>query len=124
MNSVSPAHLAAWAIAALATAAVILRPGRWPEAVWAVTGALLLVAAQLLPWREALHAVGKGLDVYLFLAGMMLISELARREGLFDFLAARAVQHARGSAPRLFVGVYAIGVVVTVFMSNDATAWC
>lgn len=122
LSAVPPAHLATWAIAALATAAVIIRPGRWPEAVWAVSGALLLVAAQLLPWREALHAVGKGLDVYLFLAGMMLISELARREGLFDFLAARAVQHARGSAPRLFFGVYAIGVVVTVFMSNDATA--
>lgn len=122
LTTISPAHLATWAIAALATAAVILRPGRWPEAVWAVSGALLLVAAQLLPWREALHAVGKGLDVYLFLAGMMLISELARREGLFDFLAARAVRHARGSAPRLFFGVYAIGVVVTVFMSNDATA--
>ncbi|MGJ7545243.1 arsenic transporter [Variovorax sp. LT1R16] len=119
---VTVAHLATWAIAALATAAVIVRPGRWPEAVWAVGGALALVGAQLLPWREALQAVGKGLDVYLFLAGMMLISELARREGLFDFLAARAVHHARGSAPRLFFGIYAIGVVVTVFMSNDATA--
>ncbi len=116
------AHLATWAIAAAATAAVILRPGRWPEAVWAVAGALALVAAGLLPWRDALHAVGRGLDVYLFLAGMMLIAELARREGLFDFLAARAVRHARGSPPRLFALVYAIGVGVTAFMSNDATA--
>jgi arsenical pump membrane protein len=122
LANIPAAHLATWAIAALATAGVIVRPGRWPEAVWAAGGALLLVAAQLLPWREALYAVGKGLDVYMFLAGMMLISELARREGLFDFLAARAVRHARGSAPRLFFGVYAIGVVVTVFMSNDATA--
>ena len=118
----SASHLATWTIAALATAAVILRPWRVPEAVWAVAGALVLVVGGLLPLAAAWHAVGQGLDVYLFLTGMMLLSELARREGLFDTLAAWAVAHARGSARRLFALVYAIGIVVTVFMSNDATA--
>jgi hypothetical protein len=32
-----------WGIAAAATAGVITRPFKWPEAVWAVAGALLLV---------------------------------------------------------------------------------
>jgi arsenical pump membrane protein len=118
----SAPHLALWVIAALATAAVIVRPWRLPEAVWAVGGALALLLTGLLPLRAALHAVGEGLDVYLFLIGMMLLSELARREGLFDTLAGWAVRHAGGSAPRLFGLVYGIGVVVTVFMSNDATA--
>ena len=36
--------------------------------------------------------------------------------------AALAVQYARGSPQRLFVLVYAVGTVVTVFLSNDATA--
>ncbi len=76
----------------------------------------------MLPWSDALHAIGKGTDVYLFLAGMMLLAEMARSEGLFDFLANVAVRHARGSPVRLFTLVYAIGIVVTVFMSNDATA--
>jgi arsenical pump membrane protein len=115
-------HHAAWAIAALATAAVIARPWRLPEAVWAVGGALALLAAGLLAPAAALHAVGQGLDVYLFLVGMMLLSELARREGLFDTLAGWAVRHAGGSARRLFGLIYGIGIVVTVFMSNDATA--
>ena len=53
---------------------------------------------------------------------MMLLAELARREGLFDFLAGLAVRHADGSAPRLFALPYAIGTLVTIFMSNDATA--
>jgi arsenical pump membrane protein len=114
--------LATWTIAALATAGVILRPLRWPEAIWAVAGAGLLVLTGLLPWRAALAATAKGTDVYLFLAGMMLLSEIARREGLFDWLAAHAVKAARGSVHRLFLLVYCVGIGVTAILSNDATA--
>jgi arsenical pump membrane protein len=91
-------HIATWAIAAAATAAVIIRPGRWPEAVWAVAGAFALLVCGLLSASTALQAVFEGTDVYLFLTGMMLLSELARREGLFDTLAGWAVRHAGGSA--------------------------
>ena len=122
MTAPDSAHLATWLIAALAVSGVIVRPWRIPESVWVVLGALALVIFGLLPWHDALFAIGKGTDVYLFLTGMMLLSELARREGLFDFLAALAVRQSRGSASRLFLLAYAIGTVVTVFMSNDATA--
>lgn len=60
--------------------------------------------------------------MYLFLAGMMLLAEIARAEGLFDWLAAHAAGFARGSAVRLFTLIYAVGIAVTVFLSNDATA--
>ena len=73
---------------------VIARPFRLPEAIWAAAGALLLVAFGLLPVGDALAGMRKGVDVYLFLTGMMLIAELARREGFFDWLAALAVGHA------------------------------
>ncbi|QHI98582.1 arsenic transporter [Xylophilus rhododendri] len=116
------ARSATVAIAAAATACVILRPARIPEFVWAVAGALLLLACGLQPWSEGLQAVAKGLDVYCFLVGMMLLSELGRREGLFDWLAGIAARHAKGSASRLFLWIYGAGTVVTVFMSNDATA--
>jgi arsenical pump membrane protein len=116
------AHVATWAVALAATAGVLARPFGWPEAVWAAAGALVLLAAGLLSPQAALHAVGKGGDVYLFLTGMMLLSEVARREGLFDWAAAKAVNHARGSPGRLFLLVYAVGVLVTTFLSNDATA--
>jgi arsenical pump membrane protein len=116
------AHVVTWIIAALATLGVITRPMRWPEAVWAVGGALLLVVGGLLPVHEALAAVGKGMDVYLFLLGMMLLSEVGRREGLFDWVAGVAVNHAHGSPVRLFTLVYLVGAVVTIFLSNDAAA--
>ncbi len=111
-----------WAICALATAGVIVRPFKLPEAVWAVLGAVLLVLLGLLPWRAALEAVGKGVDVYLFLIGMMLLSEIARREGLFDWLAALAARRANGTATRLFLLIYLVGTIVTAFLSNDAAA--
>jgi arsenical pump membrane protein len=112
----------AWSIVALATAGVIIRPFRLPEAVWTLGGAAALVLFGLLPIRDAIAGIAKGLDVYLFLIGMMLIAELAQREGLFDYLASFAVEHARGSPQRLFLLVYAVGILVTAFLSNDATA--
>lgn len=111
-----------WPVVILATACVIIRPWRLPEAIWAVLGALILVLFGLVPWRDAVSAVGRGTDVYLFLIGMMLLSEVARREGLFDWLAVFAVRQARGSSRRLFLLIYAVGTVVTAFLSNDATA--
>jgi arsenical pump membrane protein len=118
----STADAATWAIAALATFGVIARPWNLPEFIWAAAGAALLVALNLLPWPEALAAAGKGTDVYFFLAGMMLLAEVARKEGLFDWLAAQAVRSSKGSAKRLFLIVYVVGIVVTVLLSNDATA--
>ncbi len=111
-----------WSIAGLTALGVVTRPFRWPEAIWAVLGAALLVALRLIGPADVWTGISKGFDVYLFLIGMMLLSELARREGLFDWVAAIATSHARGSPRRLFVLVYIVGVVVTVFLSNDATA--
>jgi arsenical pump membrane protein len=115
-------NAATWGIAGLATFGVIARPWNFPEFIWAVTGATLLVLFNLLPWPEALAAAAKGLDVYFFLIGMMLLAEVARKEGLFDWLAAQAVWASKGSAKRLFLIVYLVGTAVTVLLSNDATA--
>ncbi|MDR3403907.1 MAG: arsenic transporter [Chthoniobacter sp.] len=113
---------AIWLIVALTIGCVLGRPWGLAEAWWATGGAVLMVIGGLLPWPVAVFAVGKGMDVYLFLAGMMLLSELARREGVFDWCASVALGHARGSPVRLFWLIYAVGVVITVFLSNDATA--
>ncbi|WP_296435336.1 arsenic transporter [Rhizobium sp. UBA1881] len=111
-----------WGIAGLTALGVITKPFAWPEAIWAVLGALMLIAFGLISPSDAWTGAAKGLDVYLFLIGMMLLSELARREGLFDWLASIATSHAKGSPKRLFVLIYAVGIAVTVFLSNDATA--
>lgn len=101
---------------------MLLRPFRLPEVAWVGAGAILLCAFRLIPLNLAGRAIAEGLDVYLFLSGMMLLSELAREHGVFDWLANIAVTHANGSSRRLFTLIYLVGTVVTIFMSNDATA--
>lgn len=117
-----PNFVLLWIISLAAIACMLLRPKGIAEAYWICGGALMLVAAGLIPVRHALHAVGEGLDVYLFLTGMMVLAEIAREEGVFDWAAGVAASHARGSARRLFLLVYLVGVVVTALLSNDATA--
>jgi len=103
-------------------ALMLFRPRGIAEVYWVGAGSLLLIVLRLMPLRDAAHAAGEGTDVYLFLIGMMLLSELGREHGVFDWLSAAAVRGARGSGTRLFTLVYCIGTVVTVTMSNDATA--
>jgi arsenical pump membrane protein len=52
----------------------------------------------------------------------MLISAIADRAGFFDALALSAARAAGGDTWRLYLAVFAIGTLIAVFLSNDATA--
>jgi Na+/H+ antiporter NhaD/arsenite permease-like protein len=68
----------------------------------------LLVLSGLLSSGDALIGIASGVDVYLFLAGMMLLAEIARHEGFFNWAAAVATV-SEGSASRLFLKANAHG---------------
>jgi arsenical pump membrane protein len=116
------AHVVLPLIVAVSIALMLTRPRGIREVWWVSGGALLLIVLRLVPLKLAGQAVAKGSDVYLFLIGMMLLSELAREQGVFDWVASVAVRGANGSCSRLFLLVYGVGTLVTIFMSNDATA--
>ena len=116
------AHIVLPLIVAVSIVLMLTRPRGIPEVWWISGGALLLIVLRLVPLKLAGQAVAKGSDVYLFLIGMMLLSELAREQGVFDWVASVAVRGAKGSCSRLFLLVYGVGTLVTIFMSNDATA--
>jgi arsenical pump membrane protein len=122
MISLPLAHLLLSFIVGISIVLMLIRPRNIPEVYWIGGGALLLLILRLVPLQLAGRAVAKASDVCLFLIGMMLLSELARAHGVFDWLSALAVRSARGSCSRLFALVYAVGTIVTIFMSNDATA--
>jgi len=109
-------------IIGVSVALMLIRPRGIAEVYWIGGGVILLLGLRLIDLPLAWHASGKALDVCFFLAGMMLLCEMAREHGVFDWISAIAVRRAGGSCGKLFALVYAVGTVVTVFMSNDATA--
>jgi len=122
LESLGGAHLVLSVIVGASIALMLIRPRNIPEVYWISGGVLLLLLLQLVPVRLVGRAAAKATDVCLFLIGMMLLSELAREHGVFDWLSSVALRSAKGSCSRLFALVYGVGTIVTIFMSNDATA--
>jgi arsenical pump membrane protein len=116
------AHILLPLIVVTSIALMLVRPRGIPEVYWIGSGALLLILLRLVPLEFAGKAAAEGTDVYLFLIGMMLLSEPAKEQGVFHWLSSVAVRSANGSCARLFALVYGIGTPVTILMSNDATA--
>src|ERR1700734_3889157 len=122
MISAAFPHILLALIVAVSILLMLIRPRNTPEVYWVGSGALLLMILRLIPLQLAGKAAARGSDVYFFLIGMMLLSELAREQGVFDWLSSAALKGAHGSCVRLFTLVYGAGTLVTIFMSNDATA--
>ncbi len=109
-------------IVAASIVMMLIRPRNIPEVYWISAGVGILLAFRLITFRLTERALLKSVDVCLFLIGMMLLSELAREHGVFDWLSSNAIRRSRGSSMKLFTLVYGIGTAVTILMSNDATA--
>ena len=122
MTSPGLAQLLLPLIVGISIALMLIRPRNVPEVYWIGAGVIALLLFRLVSWKMAAGAAEKALDVCLFLIGMMLLSELAREHGVFDWLSSVAVRRADGSCALLFALVYGVGTLVTIFMSNDATA--
>jgi arsenical pump membrane protein len=116
------AHILLPSIVGVSILLMLMRPRGIAEVYWISGGAVLLIVLRLVSFELAGKAIARGSDVYFFLIGMMLLSELAREHGVFDWLSSVAVRSAKGSCRRLFALVYGVGTLVTIFMSNDATA--
>jgi arsenical pump membrane protein len=106
----------------LSVVLMLIRPRNIPEVYWIGGGVVVLLLFRLISFQLAARAAAKALDVCLFLIGMMLLSELARKHGVFDWLSSVAVRSSRAACSTLFMLVYVVGTIVTIFMSNDATA--
>jgi arsenical pump membrane protein len=109
-------------VVAISILLMLIRPRNIPEVYWISAGVVVLLSLRLITLGLTERALVKAVDVCLFLIGMMLLSELAREHGVFEWLSSIAIRRSHGSCARLFVLVYIIGTIVTILMSNDATA--
>jgi arsenical pump membrane protein len=101
---------------------IMTRPFRWNEAAIAMGGAILMLALGRITPADAAVTLLRDWNTFFFFLGMMTLSALAETAGLFDWLAVQAARLAGKSAALLFLNVFLLGSLISMFLSNDATA--
>lgn len=100
---------------------MLSRPRGIAEAWVALGGAAVILAMRAVPVAAVDHLVGETGGVLLFLVGMMTLTGIVERVGLFDLLAESCARLAGGSGLLLFVYVFLLGALVTATLSLDVT---
>jgi arsenical pump membrane protein len=109
-------------IALLTLLGIMVRPWKLNEAIIALAGAGLLLILGLITPLDAMTVLINDWNIFFFFLGMMALSALAEAAGLFDWLAAQAARLAGGSSRRLLLNTFLLGSLISMVLSNDATA--
>jgi len=109
-------------IALVTLAGIMIRPFKLDEARIALAGAGLLLLLGLINPLDAAIVLLKDWNVFFFFLGMMALSSLAEAAGLFDWLAVQAARLSSGSSRRLLFNTFLLGSLISMVLSNDATA--
>src|SRR5438270_6382161 len=109
-------------IAIVTLAGIMIRPFKLDEARIALAGAGLLLLLGLINPLDAAIVLLKDWNVFFFFLGMMALSALTEAAGLFDWLAVQAARLSGGSSRRLLFNTFLLGSLISMVLSNDATA--
>jgi arsenical pump membrane protein len=109
-------------ITVLTLVGIMLRPWKINEALFALTGALLLLVLGLITPVSAFSTLIGEWNTFFFFLGMMSLSALVENAGLFDWLAVQAARLSGKNVRRLFLNIFLLGSLISMLLSNDATA--
>ena len=112
LSAVALAAVLAWAVA---------RPFGWPEAVAAVSAAVVVIASGAIPGGDAAAEARQLGPVAGFLAAVLVLAQLCDDEGLFRACGAWMARSCGGRPRRLLAQVFAVAAVTTAVLSLDAT---
>jgi len=101
---------------------VLARPFKVPEGAWAAFGAALMLVTGLAGLGDLGSVLSGNLPVFAFFLGMMTLTRLAEEALVFDRMAMAAARLAHGGSRHLFLNVFVLGVLISTFLTNDATA--
>jgi arsenical pump membrane protein len=110
------------AVFAITLFLIVVRPWRLNEAWSAAGGAIAVTLTGGISLGGAAAAIGAEWNLFLFFFGLMLTAAVADMARFFDWSAALAARAAAGSGRRLLLSVLLLGALITIFLSNDATA--
>ena len=97
------------------------RPRWLPDSVVAVGGAVIVIAAGVLPLASARSEAGRLLPVVGFLAAVLVLGQLCEAEGLFTAAGARLARWSGRDPVRLLTGTFALASATTAVLSLDTT---
>jgi arsenical pump membrane protein len=114
--------LLTFAVLALTIVLIALQPSRLNEGLTASIGAIAVLAIGSARPADVWRGVVDTAPVLVFLVAMMVVSTIAQEGGCFDWAAHQAIVLSRQRARLLFLNLYLLGAMVTVFLSLDVTA--
>jgi len=112
------------AVVILAGTVVLIawRPLGLREGLAATLGASLMIVAGLAGLADVGQAARDTAGIMVFLVGMMIVATVADEAGFFEWVAAGAIRSAKGRGRLLYVYLYLLGAMITLFLSLDVTA--
>ncbi|ACZ61910.1 ArsB/NhaD family transporter [Dehalococcoides mccartyi] len=101
---------------------VVFKPRPFNEAGAICLGVFLMLFTGIISLSNISQIFSANLNILLFFFGLMLVSYFAELSGFFSSAANLALKLSKGNSWRLLGLVFALGIIITMFMSNDATA--
>ncbi|RUA08423.1 MAG: hypothetical protein DSY38_01700 [Fusobacteria bacterium] len=92
-----------------------------PGPIATLLGGLSMALVGIINEEEALHAIGSRLEILLLLVGMMIIVHFISETGVFQYLAVRAAQLAKGEPFVLLILLSIVTAICSAFLDNVTT---
>jgi len=106
-------------IALFACVLILIISNKVHRALAALLGAAVVLASGILPFTESLEHID--FNTLGVLIGMMLFVAVAKRSGLFEFLAIKSAKIAKGNPWRIMVFLMIITAVLSMLLDNVTT---